>query len=137
MIDDIVILPEKIKLLMNRLFGIMRLQVIVACDKNVLNVIKKEEWLRDNLNLQLQGLDTKDAKLMVQRRIKSVGGYGLTPFEDHDIQNIVKKAIMLSKEKSGNKMTDLKGMDLNQISSEEEEVKEPSYDWSSPKNDGK
>ncbi len=92
LIDDVVIIPKQVMLLLKKMYSIMPLQIIVACNNQAAQQLRADEGLKDRLKIQLKGLDVQEARSMIKKRIKSFGGEDIFPFDDNHIKKICKIA---------------------------------------------
>lgn len=92
LIDDVEIIPSRVLFLLKKIYSVMPLQIIMACNNQVAQKLRAEDWLKDRLKIQLKGLGVSETRAMIGKRIKNFGGEDIFPFDDSYIRKICKNA---------------------------------------------
>lgn len=92
LIDDAVVAPDRVVLLLKKMYSAMPLQIIIACTNQVTQKLRIENWLDDRLKMHLKGLDVPEATTMISKRIEAVGGEDIYPFDDDYLKRICKES---------------------------------------------
>ena len=75
-----------------KLFALPNVQVVATCSLEFYKSLPKTVKARDELKIELKGLTLPDIKGFLARRIEFFGGNSTEPFEDKEVQQLVKKS---------------------------------------------